>query len=157
MKKWLNRKEDEAVSPVIAVILMVAITVVLAAVLYVMVSGMMEETETTPTGAFNFTQVGSAVAGGGKTYTGGLVSLSRDVDATDVSMTIVNGTNSDADTDLSDGASVSAGDFDVTYTDTNGNGALDSGDVIACTGVLTGCQIKLVFTPSGGEICSKTF
>ncbi|WP_455392812.1 archaellin/type IV pilin N-terminal domain-containing protein [[Eubacterium] cellulosolvens] len=38
MKK-LFRKDDEAVSPVIAVILMVAITVVLAGVLYVWVSG----------------------------------------------------------------------------------------------------------------------
>jgi flagellin-like protein len=34
------RKDDKAVSPVIATILMVAITVVLAAVLYVMVSGL---------------------------------------------------------------------------------------------------------------------
>ena len=38
MKKFI-RKDDEAVSPVIAVILMVAITVVLAGVLYVWVSG----------------------------------------------------------------------------------------------------------------------
>ncbi|HYY48838.1 MAG TPA: archaellin/type IV pilin N-terminal domain-containing protein, partial [Thermoplasmata archaeon] len=34
------RKDERAVSPVIATILMVAITVVLAAVLYVMVSGL---------------------------------------------------------------------------------------------------------------------
>ncbi len=37
-KSWKIRKDQEAVSPVIATILMVAITVVLAAVLYVMVS-----------------------------------------------------------------------------------------------------------------------
>jgi flagellin-like protein len=38
MKKiWAIRKDAEGVSPVIATILMVAITVVLAAVLYVMV------------------------------------------------------------------------------------------------------------------------
>ena len=43
----INRKK-EAVSPVIAVILMVAITVVLAAVLYVMVSGLITDTQTTP-------------------------------------------------------------------------------------------------------------
>ncbi len=43
----INRKK-EAVSPVIAVILMVAITVVLAAVLYVMVSGLVGDTSTTP-------------------------------------------------------------------------------------------------------------
>ena len=41
MKKiWKTRKDREGVSPVIATILMVAITVVLAAVLYVMVMGM---------------------------------------------------------------------------------------------------------------------
>ncbi len=38
-KKMAKRLKDSAVSPVIATILMVAITVVLAAVLYVMVSG----------------------------------------------------------------------------------------------------------------------
>jgi len=36
-KVWAKRKNEEAVSPVIATILMVAITVVLAAVLYVLV------------------------------------------------------------------------------------------------------------------------
>ncbi len=43
--KAIIRKDEDAVSPVIATILMVAITVVLAAVLYVMVSGLI----TTPT------------------------------------------------------------------------------------------------------------
>ncbi len=38
--KTIVRKDEQAVSPVIATILMVAITVVLAAVLYVMVSGL---------------------------------------------------------------------------------------------------------------------
>src|SRR5207237_7974867 len=38
--KGVIRKDEAAVSPVIATILMVAITVVLAAVLYVMVSGL---------------------------------------------------------------------------------------------------------------------
>src|SRR5437016_9300502 len=38
--KSVIRKDEAAVSPVIATILMVAITVVLAAVLYVMVSGL---------------------------------------------------------------------------------------------------------------------
>ncbi|MFQ6127826.1 MAG: archaellin/type IV pilin N-terminal domain-containing protein [Thermoplasmata archaeon] len=39
-RAWIIRRNEEAVSPVIATILMVAITVVLAAVLYVMVSGL---------------------------------------------------------------------------------------------------------------------
>jgi len=45
MKVWKNKK---GVSPVIATILMVAITVVLAAVLYVMVMGMMQGPGNTP-------------------------------------------------------------------------------------------------------------
>ena len=44
--KAIVRKNDEAVSPVIATILMVAITVVLAAVLYVMVSGLISTPST---------------------------------------------------------------------------------------------------------------
>jgi flagellin-like protein len=42
------RKDERAVSPVIATILMVAITVVLAAVLYVMVSGLITGPGSTP-------------------------------------------------------------------------------------------------------------
>jgi flagellin-like protein len=45
--KAIIRKDEQAVSPVIATILMVAITVVLAAVLYVMVSGLIGGTNTT--------------------------------------------------------------------------------------------------------------
>jgi len=44
--KAIIRKDEQAVSPVIATILMVAITVVLAAVLYVMVSGLIGGTNT---------------------------------------------------------------------------------------------------------------
>jgi len=48
--KWMRliRKDESAVSPVIATILMVAITVVLAAVLYVMVSGLLTGPGTGP-------------------------------------------------------------------------------------------------------------
>lgn len=53
MKKiWAIRKDAEAVSPVIATILMVAITVVLAAVLYVMVLGFGGDTGNTPTATY---------------------------------------------------------------------------------------------------------
>ena len=57
MKKiWKIRKDSEAVSPVIATILMVAITVVLAAVLYVMVMGFGGPSQQTPTGSFSTSQ-----------------------------------------------------------------------------------------------------
>ncbi len=51
--KTIVRANDEAVSPVIATILMVAITVVLAAVLYVMVSGLIS-TPTQPGTGWGF-------------------------------------------------------------------------------------------------------
>jgi len=52
MKKIWKTRTEEGVSPVIATILMVAITVVLAAVLYVMVIGMVPNVDgTTPVGA----------------------------------------------------------------------------------------------------------
>jgi len=47
--RGIIRKDEQAVSPVIATILMVAITVVLAAVLYVMVSGLISGPGATPT------------------------------------------------------------------------------------------------------------
>ncbi len=50
---WNIRKKEDAVSPVIATILMVAITVVLAAVLYVMVIGFGAGGDSTPAGAWN--------------------------------------------------------------------------------------------------------
>ena len=53
MKKIWNERSKEGVSPVIATILMVAITVVLAAVLYVMVMGMVgPEKKPTPIGSW---------------------------------------------------------------------------------------------------------
>ena len=45
-------KDDEGVSPVIAVILMVAITVVLAAVLYVWAASFLEQGENAPIATF---------------------------------------------------------------------------------------------------------
>ena len=56
-KMWKMRKDKSAVSPVIATILMVAITVVLAAVLYVMVMGFGGSTNNTPTGAITSASV----------------------------------------------------------------------------------------------------
>jgi len=52
LKALLN--DDDAVSPVIGVILMVAITVILAAVIASFVLGLGDQTQTTPTANFNF-------------------------------------------------------------------------------------------------------
>ncbi len=61
-KMWNIRKDSSGVSPVIATILMVAITVVLAAVLYVMVSGFGGGGDATPTGDIKSTSKTSTAA-----------------------------------------------------------------------------------------------
>jgi|AntDeeMetagen134_2_1112570.scaffolds.fasta_scaffold05801_2 flagellin-like protein len=53
-KKLFERDDDRAVSPVIGVILMVAITVILAAVIGAFVIGIGSDQEVTPTASFGF-------------------------------------------------------------------------------------------------------
>jgi len=57
-RTWIIRKDSEAVSPVIATILMVAITVVLAAVLYVMVLGFGGTQQHTPVASYSKDTIG---------------------------------------------------------------------------------------------------
>jgi len=59
MKDWKLKKNEEAVSPVIAVILMVAITVVLAAVLYTWALSFIRNDKQTPTIGATYVPVGN--------------------------------------------------------------------------------------------------
>lgn len=88
MKKiWSIRKKEDAVSPVIATILMVAITVVLAAVLYVMVLGFGGTQQTTPVATYS-----KATISNGVKIT--IVSISKtDVIWDDVKIQLSDGTN----------------------------------------------------------------
>ena len=86
-KTWLIRKDSEAVSPVIATILMVAITVVLAAVLYVMVLGFGGTSTTTPAASYS-----KATVTYGQKIT--IVSITKtDVPWDDVKIQLSDGTN----------------------------------------------------------------
>jgi len=86
MKKiWAMRKETDGVSPVIATILMVAITVVLAAVLYVMVLGI--GGGSTDTTIVTMTKSSTATL---YTYTVNGVSSKNPVPLTDVMVVIKN-------------------------------------------------------------------
>jgi flagellin-like protein len=88
-KMWKIRKDKSAVSPVIATILMVAITVVLAAVLYVMVMGFGGGNASTPTASLNV-QKGLDNTTAASFYTISVLSISsNNVLYTDVSVTVV--------------------------------------------------------------------
>ena len=147
-------KNDEGVSPVIAVILMVAITVVLAAVLYVWAASFLEQGESAPIATFFVTEDSSNIYhvnvvkvskqedlagfsfylkdGDGSTYIGGN-------GLGEIQMQISNGkehginVNYDGDDEQlkSRAANVSADDgtnFPVHFSDNDRDGKLSSGD-----------------------------
>jgi flagellin-like protein len=134
-KMWKFRKDSRAVSPVIATILMVAITVVLAAVLYVMVSGYGGGGETAPTGDFTGATKDS-------TYVEKLTfgPFSKDTTPTQIKIVIGNGTTTPVtylfQTDTTGTLSVASGstadpgiDY-VNYTDLGGDSKVSNGDYI---------------------------
>ena len=133
----MNRQKQSAVSPVIAVILMVAITVVLAAVLYVMVIGIVDDDTTS-------IKVMSATVENKPGYWKiDIVKGSLDADKLDLKLVddsgqvmYWNGTAMSADGDIhmtSDASTVSTSDIDaykIVWLDNNINNDLDSGDVL---------------------------
>jgi flagellin-like protein len=139
-------EDDGAVSPVIGVILMVAITVILAAVIGTFVLGLGENLQdTSPTASITFDQQGAA--GDSSTavkisHDGGGALATENID-------LVHETAVDTGTSLDKTASdwhsteITAGDT-VTVTETSGNGnGFDDGDIV-----------KVVWTSDSGETSS---
>jgi flagellin-like protein len=127
-KTWAVRKDSEAVSPVIATILMVAITVVLAAVLYVMVLGFGGTSTTTPTATYSKT----AIVGGQQIN---VVSITR----SDVSWDLIK-------VQVSDGTAFA--EWDTVAADLDGGSALTMNYTTKPLGSLTVC---LHVTDVGGN------
>jgi flagellin-like protein len=161
MKKiWKIRKDKSAVSPVIATILMVAITVVLAAVLYVMVMGFGGSQSSTPTGSMTINTAGVITWG----------QMSPDVKYTDCKMTITPAGGALVITPLGmtdSAAGATAAVFPTTTVyagagfNPSANGKISVGDTMTLTGsgISSNTQytVTLVYIPTGGTIASKTF
>lgn len=145
MKLNLLLKDEDAVSPVIGVILMVAITVILAAVIGTFVLGLGDNLQqTSPTASISF----DATAGNDQSidviHDGG-----DSLDASTISIVIEdNSGDSDGTTLSSAGSTWAEGDSKivageiVTVTTTDGN-AFDSDD-----------KIKVIWTSESGETSS---
>lgn len=165
MKKiWAIRKDAEAVSPVIATILMVAITVVLAAVLYVMVLGFGGTSQTTP--ALQIPSVTTISSPDGKKCT--LTQPTAEAAWTDITINVLQGTTTvgawePVSSDLDSGSLVTApyaaqGGVFLNVTDLGGDGNIDNGDYFTLTGALSGSYtILIVYEPSNGQMVEKTF
>ena len=88
MKQIIN-KEDKAVSPIIATILLIAITVVLAATLYTVLGGFTKGLSTgNPTASVSFVQSGST-----PNYSISFSSISGNVSMSSLSLVVYNKTN----------------------------------------------------------------
>ena len=163
-KMWKFRKDSKAVSPVIATILMVAITVVLAAVLYVMVSGYGGGGETAPTGDFSGAQKTGTTT---EKLTFG--PFSKDTKPTDIKLVVANGTATPytwtftADTS---GGLTCNGTQDklsgISFTDLAGDSKVSSGDYVTLTfsGAGPGTYtwiVSIIHVPTGDVIGDISF
>jgi archaeal type IV pilus assembly protein PilA len=167
MKKiWAVRRDTEAVSPVIATILMVAITVVLAAVLYVMVLGFGSTNTQTPAATYQKTT--------DATYTNGaritILSITNtQVSWNDVKIQLSDGTNfaewSPVSTNLDGGSAVSSNLSSDTLGaltvycivfDVSGNGYISGSDyfIVWATSFssATTYSAVLIYDPSGEKM-----
>jgi len=127
MKGWIIRKDEKAVSPVIATILMVAITVVLAAVLYVMVTGLLAGPGATkPQVTFGSA---NAVTNGFESAVAG-ASLTKAAANYRVALS-ANGTS--AGTAVTLAGSMTIGGYTIAWTDLGGEGDLTGGDTFRVT------------------------
>jgi flagellin-like protein len=171
-KSWSRRYDSEGVSPVIATILLVGITVVLAATLYVMVFGFSNNSTNTPPVA-TFTK--SSVSNGFKfTFT----PFSKDTVWGDLFIVLIDGSGNTATFDnmttlsLSTGSPVTVsfgsrtlGALSVfmNVTDQAGNGYANQGDSYSLTtsgGIFSNAvtyEVFLMHNPTGSQINSMSF
>lgn len=171
---WSVRRNDEAVSPVIATILMVGITVVLAATLYVMVFGFGANTNTPPVADFTKTSTTNGFkftfTPFSKDTTWDMIAivLSDDRNAvsfnntTTASMTSPSGTVTTVT--HSDGSRL-LGNLTIwmNATDLAGNGYINQGDSVTLTtsgghfSKAVTYTIFLIYKPTGDTITSDQF
>jgi flagellin-like protein len=157
---WKIRKDDEAVSPVIATILMVAITVVLAAVLYVMVIGFGGGGSQAPPGNFSPITVTSNTSATLTFGTFNPVPKPMDIKViltpsggTPTELSFPSAPSSSQTTLTSTPAGITA-----TYTDMNYQGnSVNSGDYISVSNLATGTTYTIsVYHYPSDSLCPLT-
>ncbi len=159
-KKMFIRKDEEGVSPVIATILMVAITVVLAAVLYIMVITMTGPGRVPPTGTWGKTEVKSSTEA---TADFGVITPEQrpmDLKIVLIRNETAQGLYSFSNND--DGTLILESGEDVgtlTYMDLMDNQRVNNGDKMRMTDLAPGSSYELImaWVPTGDQIDSTTF
>ncbi len=138
---------------------MVAITVVLAATVYIMVSGFGTGTNTQITGGFASKEMVNATAWK-LTFT----TFQPDTSIKSLKIYVSDGTNSDTVqfNDDSNGASTTAtlgtSTITLTYYDLLNNHIINSGDYLVVSGLTSGTTYTItVLDANGNQICSTSF
>src|SRR6266704_2591519 len=163
--KSIIRKDEAAVSPVIATILMVAITVVLAAVLYVMVSGLLVGPGATRP-QITFGSVDQTVSPGNATFA--VAGVTQAVGPASYKVNLQRGTSAGTaiamPTTSGGYASVTVGStvYRIYWTDIGGGNTINEGDQfrVAGNGVPlspTGAYTFYLLWNDGGQIQTKTW
>lgn len=135
--KPILRPDAEGVSPVVAEILLVAIAVVLAAVLYIMASGILNTgSSIPPVVAFSAVQ---PFSGSGYNATFSVAGASRTITIPNYRFVLEVGNTLGNRTDFAASgtaalATVSGTMYRVTWADLDGGGALTQGDLITVSG-----------------------
>ena len=156
IKRLIN--DDDAVSPVIGVILMVAITVILAAVIASFVLGLGDQAQqTTPQASFAFDYDSSA----GSNSDSGLLTVTHDGgDTIEAGSLYMRGSQMVADSDLSTeglGTSGDTADYDADDTDWSTSSAFGATDSEVSAGqsmdvaVYSDYDIRVVYEPPEGD------
>jgi len=123
--------EDRAVSPVIGVILMVAITVILAAVIGTFVLGLGQNVQSTPSASFDF-------------------GFNTSVSPNEVDVAHNGGDTLDGD-NSQDVNITSASGNTTTWLQNEGDGAISAGDTETHTGYGAGETVRVIWTGPAGE------
>jgi len=144
----MRRKDERGVSPVIATILMVAITVVLAAVLYMMVVGFVRPTDQPP-------MIVVREEGCGPDSCDGIVtSASEPYDLSRYRVTVLADGDPVIDpTRLEPSLNVSGGGVTFRFTDLAKDGRLNAGDTFRLSGMEAGVSYRIsVLWHTGDEL-----
>ena len=159
-RKSFIRKDEEGVSPVIATILMVAITVVLAAVLYIMVIGLAPTGSVIPTGTW-----GTKTLVSNTEYNVDFGKVNPEPKPVDLEILLIrNATdevkysfNGNGDGDLIFAGGVNLGT--LTYSDLADDETVDIGDRLKMSGLSPGSnyELKMIWSSSGDQITTTTF
>ncbi len=151
-----KRMDRSCVSPVIATILLVAITVALSSVLYVMVTEFGSTSPPAPSGAFGIAEKVS-----NDTMKVSFGSFNKDTDFTDCKVTIEHAGTTATAVALTSSGNITVGPYNVMITDLAGNGKISSGDHLTVSntngGALNGkYTVFLLWAQDGSVIASAS-